>query len=166
MKYVEFLVFLCRIAKEHYDGSPYEKESAYLKLDHLMPAFLKEAKVEPNFLFGDKFEYEKELEKKRKRRNKRKVLKAKRQAQIEGKDFNPKAVKGLVPASADQDQLTTGDQKSQLTRANAADDSSGEDIDIDKVSSSEEEAVLPNIHSGAQSPRDPIVSAVGAASIP
>lgn len=78
MKYVEFLVFICRIAKEHYDGSPYEKEAHYLKLDHLMPTLLKEAKVDPNFLFGEKFEYDIELEKKRKRRNKRKLIKAKR----------------------------------------------------------------------------------------
>lgn len=80
MKFVEFLVFICRIAKEHYDNSPYEKEAHYLKMDHLMPLFLKECSLEPNFLFGEKFEHDKMLEKKRKRRNKRKILKAKRAA--------------------------------------------------------------------------------------
>ena len=40
MKYVEFLVLLCRVAHEHYEGGPYAKELLYLKLDHLMPAFL------------------------------------------------------------------------------------------------------------------------------
>lgn len=85
MKYVEFLVFICRIAKEHYEGSPYMKETHYLKMDHLMPIFLKECNLEPNFLFGEKFEYDKMIEKKRKRRNKRKILKAKKQAEKDGK---------------------------------------------------------------------------------
>ena len=81
MKYVEFLVFICRIAKEHYDGSPYEKESSYIKLDHLMPTFLAECHLEPVFLFGEQFEHDKELEKIRKRRNKRRILKAKKKAE-------------------------------------------------------------------------------------
>ena len=62
MKYVEFLVFICRIAKEHYDGTPYEKEAHYLKLDHLMGTFLAECNLEPNFLFAEKFEHDKELD--------------------------------------------------------------------------------------------------------
>ena len=40
MRYVEFLVFLCRIAHEHYENSPYKKEPLYIKLDHLMGLFL------------------------------------------------------------------------------------------------------------------------------
>lgn len=40
MRYVEFLVFLCRISYEHYKNSPYHKEPLYKKLDHLMPNFL------------------------------------------------------------------------------------------------------------------------------
>ncbi|MFO0117200.1 MAG: hypothetical protein ACK521_06165 [bacterium] len=112
MKFVEFLVFLCRIAKEHYDGSPYEKEAHYLKMDHLMPLFLKECGLEPNFLFSEKFEYDKMLEKKRKRRNKRKILKAKRAAQIEGKAFNLETVQGLIPAPIDETKSHLGSDKS------------------------------------------------------
>lgn len=81
MKYVEFLVFICRISKEHYDGSPYEKEASFLKLDHLMPTFLAECHLEPVFMFGEKFVHDIELEKIRKRRNKRRILKAKKKAE-------------------------------------------------------------------------------------
>lgn len=81
MKYVEFLVFICRIAKEHYDDSPYEKEASYLKLDHLLPRFLRECQLDPVFRFGEKFEYDKEEEIKRKRRNKRRIMKAKKKAE-------------------------------------------------------------------------------------
>ena len=45
MKYVEFLVFLCRIAHEHYEKSPYRREPLYKKLDHLIPNFLSEANI-------------------------------------------------------------------------------------------------------------------------
>lgn len=36
MKFVEFLVFLCRIAYENYQGTPYETEHMYLKLEKCM----------------------------------------------------------------------------------------------------------------------------------
>ena len=39
MSYVEFLVFLCRIAYFHYEKTPYRNELLYLKLDHLMQDF-------------------------------------------------------------------------------------------------------------------------------
>ena len=40
MKFVEFLVFLCRIAHEHYMKTVYKEELLYIKLDHLMPSYL------------------------------------------------------------------------------------------------------------------------------
>ena len=40
MKYTEFLVFLCRIAYEHYRGTPYENEMLYLKLEKIIPKYL------------------------------------------------------------------------------------------------------------------------------
>ena len=58
MKYVEWLVFLCRIAHEHYKGGPYEKELLYLKLDHLMPSILGYLNLLPLFLFGEQFAIE------------------------------------------------------------------------------------------------------------
>ena len=58
MKYVEFIVFLCRIAHEHYNKGPYEKELLYLKLDKLLPAFLSPLNLNPVFLFGEKFKAE------------------------------------------------------------------------------------------------------------
>ena len=55
MKYVEFLVFLCRVSFEYYRTGPYHGEYLYLKLDKLMPSFLAYMSLQPNFLFGDKF---------------------------------------------------------------------------------------------------------------
>ena len=40
MKYVEFLVFICRISFERYRDSPYESEHMYLKLEKTLPLFL------------------------------------------------------------------------------------------------------------------------------
>jgi len=57
MKYVEFLVFLCRIAYEHYRGSHYENEMMYLKLEKLIPKFLNVLNLQPIFLFYEEFEY-------------------------------------------------------------------------------------------------------------
>ena len=59
MKYVEFLVFLCRIAHEHYQNfkkGAYQAEKLYKKLDRLMAAFLEAQHLAPTFLFGDKFD--------------------------------------------------------------------------------------------------------------
>lgn len=68
MKYVEFLVFICRISFEHYQGGPYEKELLYLKLDHLMPALLAYLNLQPQFLFSEKFKSEEEEEEKQAKR--------------------------------------------------------------------------------------------------
>ena len=58
MKYVEFIVFLCRISYEHYAKTEHTAELLYLKLDHLMPAFLAYLSLQPQFLFGEKFKSE------------------------------------------------------------------------------------------------------------
>lgn len=63
MKYVEFLVFLCRVVHEHYNGTDKAKELLYLKLDHLMPQILGYLNLQPLFLFNEKFKSE-ELEEK------------------------------------------------------------------------------------------------------
>lgn len=57
MKFVEFAVFLCRIAFEHYRGSHYENEMMYLKLEKIIPKFLGVIFLDPIFLFGEDFEY-------------------------------------------------------------------------------------------------------------
>lgn len=57
MKYYEFLVFLCRIAYEHYRGTPYENELMYLKMEKLLPKLLDPFNVVPVFLFYEEFEY-------------------------------------------------------------------------------------------------------------
>ena len=57
MKFVEFLVFLCRCAFEHYNGTPYENEMMYLKLEKLLPQMLAPMNVSPLFLFYEDFEY-------------------------------------------------------------------------------------------------------------
>lgn len=64
MKYVEFLVFLCRIAHEHYKDTVYAKELLYKKLDHLMPSMLAPLYLQPQFLFGEKFAIDQEKDRK------------------------------------------------------------------------------------------------------
>lgn len=75
MKFVEFLVFLCRIVYEHYRGTPYENEMMYLKLEKIIPKMLDVLYLQPLFLFGEEFEY-KPMVKKAKVR-KQKVVKEK-----------------------------------------------------------------------------------------
>ena len=55
MKYVEFLVFLCRITFAHYEKTPHVNEAFYKKLDHMIPLFLGYLNVQPNFQFDEKF---------------------------------------------------------------------------------------------------------------
>lgn len=68
MKFVEFIVFLCRIAYEHYSKTNHHEELLYLKLDHLMPAYLAYSNLQPQFLFGEKFKSEIIEEEKRAKR--------------------------------------------------------------------------------------------------
>ena len=58
MKYVEFIVFLCRISHEHFAKTEHADELLYLKLDHLMPSFLSYVSQQPQFLFGEMFKSE------------------------------------------------------------------------------------------------------------
>ena len=55
MKFVEFLAFLCRITHEHYEQTIHKTELLYKKLDHLMPLFLNHVRLDPLFVYGDKF---------------------------------------------------------------------------------------------------------------
>ena len=56
MSFVEFVVFLCRIAHEHYEGTPYSDELLYLKLEHLVPIFLNYHGPQATpWLYGEKF---------------------------------------------------------------------------------------------------------------
>ena len=73
MIFVEFLVFICRIAFEHYKSTVYKNEPLYLKLDHLMKYFLDyPLNLKPLFVFGEKFNHDEKIERKRmKQRNTR-----------------------------------------------------------------------------------------------
>jgi len=97
MKYVEFLVFLCRVAHEHFKGGPYEKEESYLKLDHLMPVFLSFLNLQPIFLFGEKFTVDIEAEHARARRRKKKLRQMEKQHQLTGEPID-KELKEQVEA--------------------------------------------------------------------
>jgi hypothetical protein len=57
MKYTEFLVYLCRVAYEHYRGTHYENEMMYLKIEKLLPKYLAPLNLNPIFLFEEDFEY-------------------------------------------------------------------------------------------------------------
>ena len=69
MKYVEFLVFLCRITHENYSSSEHHNEALYVKLDHMLPKFLDRINLECAFQYGEKFvaEYKKDLKKMRRK---------------------------------------------------------------------------------------------------
>lgn len=86
MKFVEFIVFICRLAHEHYKGSAYHKELLYLKLDHLMSAFLGYLNITPTFLFGEKFSVNTEEEMKKQERRKTSIKIAKKR----GETVDPK----------------------------------------------------------------------------
>ena len=58
MKYVEFLVFLCRLTLEHYESTEHKNEAFYKKLDHLLPTFLAYASLKCNFKFKELFKEE------------------------------------------------------------------------------------------------------------
>ena len=49
MKFVEFIVFLCRVTHEHYESTPCRGELLYKKLDHMLPAFLDYVGLQPLF---------------------------------------------------------------------------------------------------------------------
>ncbi len=55
MKYVEFLVFICRITKEHYETTEHRDEKFYIKLDHLLAIMLDHSNIKIEFQFGDLF---------------------------------------------------------------------------------------------------------------
>ena len=65
MKYTEFLVFICRIAYEHYRGTPYENEMLYLKMEKILPKYLAVFNLTCIFLFEEDFEYKPVVKKKK-----------------------------------------------------------------------------------------------------
>lgn len=75
MKYVEFVVFICRVSFEHFKGTQHENEPLSLKIDNLLPKFCAPLYLEPAFTNGLKFKGEiarmKEKLKRRQRRLKR-----------------------------------------------------------------------------------------------
>ena len=92
MSYVEFLVFLCRIAYYHYDKTPYREELLFLKLEHLMPDFCAFLGLQPAFLFGERFKLEAQLEQERARRRKKKLKRALLREKETGQAPDPRLV--------------------------------------------------------------------------
>lgn len=116
MKFVEFLVFLCRISEEHYKNSPYEGELLYLKLEHLMSRFLSPLNLSCLFLFGEKFQKDEKDERKRAKARQKKLIEAQKKSKETGEpvDMNLlaqveayKEKKGnLTPLSSDSDDTS------------------------------------------------------------
>ena len=92
MKYVEFLVFLCRITFEHYESTPHKQEAFYKKLDHMLPQFLGYVNLEPIFLFDEKFQSEIKHAVKLYMRKKKKFMQQQREADLAGVELDPKIV--------------------------------------------------------------------------
>lgn len=65
MKYVEFIVFLSRLAFQHYKDTPYHMELMYIKIDKMLPRFLAPLNLTPMFSFNDEFEYKPAVKKKK-----------------------------------------------------------------------------------------------------
>lgn len=76
MKYVEFLIFICRVTYEHYRNTPYHEELLYLKLDKLMPAFLAFMALQPTFLFNENFRSEEDQNKFKAKKQRQKLKRA------------------------------------------------------------------------------------------
>lgn len=60
MKFVEFVVFICRVCHHHYSDTEFHEELLYLKIDHLLPVLLAPLHLIPTFQFGTMFEVEAE----------------------------------------------------------------------------------------------------------
>ena len=96
MKYVEFIVFLCRICHQHYVGGPYEGELLYLKLEHLMPSILGYKNLAPLFLFGERFSIEEERDRKKNKRRKQRLIDQFQGAKKGGRPVDKKLVDMVV----------------------------------------------------------------------
>ena len=92
MKYVEFLVFLCRITHEHYQSTEHKAESFYKQLDHLLPVFLDYARLKCDWNFEDLFATEIKEQYRNFMRRKRKFLKEEQKAKALGNELDPKIV--------------------------------------------------------------------------
>jgi len=68
MKFVEFMVFICRICHQHYEGTKYAEEQLHLKISKLMPALLSPLNLEPAYVFDEKFKIDADKDKKKMRR--------------------------------------------------------------------------------------------------
>ena len=101
MKYVEFLIFLCRIAYEHYRGTPYENELMYLKLEKLIPKFLVVLNLQPLFLYGEEFEYKPQP----KKAKKVKVVVKKKESSDEAENSESKHESEEEEESSSEDDL-------------------------------------------------------------
>ena len=133
MSYVEFLVFLCRIAYFHYEKTPYRNELLYLKLEHLMQDFCAFLNLQPAFLFGERFKLEAQLEQERARRRKKKLKRALLREKETGQAPDPRLV-AEVRAHEDAIRKTgMGSFKaSQVGHAADSDSDLGESTDDDK----------------------------------
>lgn len=68
MKFVEFMVFICRISHEHYSKTDYVEELLHLKVNYLMPLLVSPLNLLPLFVSDEKFLIDAEKEKKKLRR--------------------------------------------------------------------------------------------------
>lgn len=134
MKYVEFIVFLCRICHEHYQGGPYESELLYLKLEHLMPAILGFKNLAPLFLFGERFSIEEERDRKKNKRRKQKLIDQYKNSKIGGRPVDMKLVDMVVSYENQHKKPNDKDlRSSQLSLLSISSESDlGEDSDESK----------------------------------
>ena len=92
MKYVEFLVFLCRITKEHYESTEHKAEAFFKKLDHMMPRFLDYVGLKCVFQYEELFATEIKDQYRKFIRKKKQFNKAERKAAAAGEELDPKII--------------------------------------------------------------------------
>ena len=133
MSYVEFLVFLCRIAYYHYDKTPYREELLYLKLDHLIPDFCAFLSLQPAFRFGERFKLEAQLEQEKARRRKKKLKRALLREKETGQAPDPRLVAEVRAHEEATRKTGMGSFKaSQVGPAADSDSDLGESTDEDQ----------------------------------
>lgn len=89
MKFVEFIVFICRICHEHYSKTEYAEELLHLKINALMPQLLSSLNVPPLFVSDEKFSIDIEKRKKKMRRKMSKIYVRITQMKKFGQEVDP-----------------------------------------------------------------------------
>ena len=100
MKFVEFIVFVCRICHEHYCKTDKKKELLFLKIDHLMPKLLEPNKLVPIFSFNERFVVDIQNEVRRLKKRRKKLKNSHANAMKSGLKIEPSLEREIIDIEA------------------------------------------------------------------